>query len=197
MPLSAFTDEVIKVAGLQKAAIDLRRKVVPDMPPGIDAAYIPAKRVAAQPRAQELAGGRSKLIVERPLEEWRAMMVAKMPNHAGNTELIDRSAKAYQQSLRRHELTHYLRDKAGKLPDLDKPGFRNTLKLLREEGIANLQGIKPFAKFGPKVEFEAAQGVIPVAVQSTRAAYGPLRRAMLSGTLKPFLPMAEKLKLVR
>jgi hypothetical protein len=188
--ISAMSDE------LSKIAIDVRRVSYPGLPPGRDAMFLNAEMTAKQPLAKELAQGRPKLIVERPLEEWRAS-VASLPQYAGNEELIDRVSRVAHEGARRHELTHYLRDKAGKLPPTDKPGFRNTLRLLREEGIAHFEGLKPVEKLGPDYLRRASANVVPGTLASTRSAYGPIRRAMMSGTLKPLLPLAERLKLVR
>lgn len=190
--LRAFAQEV------EKLAIDVRRVAVPGLG-NVHGMYVQPHLVASSPQAQALAAGKPKLLVERPLGEYRQMVASTRDYMGASPESIDRAAGALRDSIRRHELTHYLRDKAGKLPPTgpQHAGLRNVLRLAREEGIAHLEGVTPLAKVSPRLGTQAAAGVVPGVVASVRHAYGPIRRAMLSGTLKPMLPLAEKLKLVR
>lgn len=90
---------------------------------------------------------------------------------------------------RRHELTHWLRNKRGKMP-LDaegrlKPGLRNVARTAREEAVANVAMLKG-AKNKTMRRLTAA--TIPInVVNSVRGAYsdqGGVLRNAAGGTLK-------------
>lgn len=201
--IQAFSDE------LQKLALDLRVLDHPGLPVG-GAAFDrrPSNPRAAQyhPQVQEMAAGKNHLVALQPTADIRqGFEGVASPFTSAQKDLL---ADAQYKSNRRHELTHYIRGKAGKMEGVGQPGFRNLLRTAREEGAAYKEGVKPFRKviesgaFSPTEmrQLEANTGAHAGKgfVSSVRHAYPEgLRRAALGGTLKPLLPLAEKLKLVR
>lgn len=180
----------------EKVAIDIRRAVLPEMG-SVMGKYLNPAQVAANPLASGLARGRPHLLVEKPLSELRAM-AGNMRDFAGKPELIDQAANALQKNTRRHELTHYLRGKAGKMEGVGQPGLRNVLRTGREELIAYTKGVDAFDKMGPQYVSQAAKGVIPGAVASVREAYPQgVAHAALGGTLKPVRDLAQRFGLMK
>ncbi len=180
----------------EKVAIDIRRAVLPEMG-SVMGKYLNPAQVAANPLASGLARGRPHLLVEKPLSELRAM-AGNMRDFAGKPELIEQAANALQKNTRRHELTHYLRGKAGKMEGVGQPGIRNVLRTGREELIAYTKGVDAFDKMGPQYVSQAAKGVIPGAVASVREAYPQgVAHAALGGTLKPVRDLAQRFGLMK
>lgn len=53
----------------------------------------------------------------------------------------DYPTKDIERAIFRHELTHYLRDKRGKLTNIGKPSLTGVLSTLREEFIAGIKAL--------------------------------------------------------
>lgn len=196
--LGAFHDELLKIA------LDVKVIDIPGLPHGGIHKKLDS---TTPPEVHALAKGRKELIGLRPRPEIRSALDAEVGTALSNSQKGLLSDATYQ-SMRRHELTHYMRGRKGKLEGIGKPGLRNLARTAREEGIAYHQGLKPVRKalesgaFEPalKKRLEAGTGAAlgQNFMHSMNHAYpAGLRRAALSGTLKPLLPLAEKLKLVR
>lgn len=95
------------------------------------------------------------------------------------------TAKDIWHHLLRHENTHYLRDKAGKMEGVGKPGLRNVMRSAREEGIAYAEGAA--SKHLSDIAKTRAKRGIGIGVASSVAhTYAPLggpRKAVLGGRL--------------
>lgn len=99
------------------------------------------------------------------------------------------------RNIRRHELTHWLRAKRGKLEGTGKPGLRNVLRTAREEAIAQISGLK--AVKDPAHRALLAKGFAPGVVGSVQHAYQPhggVVSGALGGTLKPVAGLVERLR---
>jgi hypothetical protein len=191
--LPSFLDE------LEKIALSIRRAELPGMGHVMGMYLNPARIQENAAIAAPLARGRTHLLLEKPMGELRQMM-GGMRDFAGKPELIEQAAQAARKSMARHELTHYLRDRAGHMAGVGQPGLRNVLRTAREEAIAYGNGLKPFEKMGPQYLGQAAAGIPAGIVSSVRQAYantGGAARAALGGTLKPLLPWAQRLGLIK
>lgn len=153
----------------------------------IGAMYLSRERMP--PQAQELTQIRPDkkgIILNRPPSD-----VQKM-----HPRLSDVEAKALSRAKLRHELTHALRDRAGKMERYGKPGVRGVLTTMREEALAYGKELGSLDKH-PQLQTQVAQGTGPNFFTSLRAAHAPqggVRKALLSGSLKP---LATRLGLLK
>jgi hypothetical protein len=95
------------------------------------------------------------------------------------------TTKDLWHNLLRHENTHYLRNKAGKMEGLGKPGLRNVLRSAREEGIAYAEGAGS-KHLSDIAKTRATYGIGSGVASSLAQAYAPLggpRKAALGGRL--------------
>lgn len=155
---------------------------------------------AANPQlAAELPPGKRGVLFTRNLEETRKHLAdaLKIPVEQVN----ERVAELIRRSTMRHELTHAMRERAGKMEGFGKPGLRNVLRSYREEGIASMEGLRALEKLkahqtNPELVAQIATGTLPGIQTSVQHAYKPhggILRGALSGSLKPLLPIAERL----
>jgi len=159
-----------KVRGeLEKTALDVRLSTVPGMGACVGK-YFKPEMVAQHGVLQEVAKGRPHLVVQKPLEEFRTMLSGQR-DYVNNPELLDAASRAAQGMTRKHELTHYLRSKAGKMEGYGKPGALNVLRTAREELAGHRTGLRAFSKMDAKTQGEAAKGVVPGTMASLRQAY--------------------------
>ncbi len=159
----SFCDE------LEKTALDVRLSTVPGMGACVGK-YFKPEMVAQHGVLQEVAKGRPHLVVQKPLEEFRTMLSGQR-DYVNNPELLDAASRAAQGMTRKHELTHYLRSKAGKMEGYGKPGALNVLRTAREELAGHRTGLRAFSKMDAKTQGEAAKGVVPGTMASLRQAY--------------------------
>jgi hypothetical protein len=98
-------------------------------------------------------------------DAWRTHMVASMtaPRYAKE---IQRDA---YRSSRRHELTHWLRHKRGKLPTNPQVGLRGVGRTAMEEAIAYRQGLKRLKTWPGRLG--AAAGIPGGIISSIRHVY--------------------------
>lgn len=155
---------------------------------------------AANPQlAAELPPGKRGVLFTRNLEETRKHLAdaLKIPVEQVN----ERVAELIRRSTMRHELTHAMRERAGKMEGFGKPGLRNVLRSYREEGIASMEGLRALENLkahqtNPELVAQIATGTLPGIQTSVQHAYKPhggILRGALSGSLKPLLPIAERL----
>jgi len=74
-----------------------------------------------------------------------------------------------RRAIKRHELTHYMRGKRGKMARLGKPGLRGLGVTAREELAAHL--VPALRTKSPEIQKALAKGVLPGTLQSVRTAY--------------------------
>lgn len=186
---NSFLDE------LEKISIDLKMRPTTGIGDGsLGAAYYPPAVLDKNPQLKELAGGKSNLILHRPttVADIQGALPQLSPDEAASY------AKAHGRAVRRHELTHYMRAQQGHLDNYGAPGIRGMLSTGREEAIAYGKMLRPMDKASPKFGPMLAASFGPNMLTSMRNAYPQgLRRAAISGTLSPLVPIAEKLRLIR
>jgi len=102
-----------------------------ELGPGIAAKYIQAKELLKL----EKSSPQGKAELAQVPSKWRQkgilltspMKIPDMPNASG---------KDLARSLKRHELTHYIRSQKGKLDHIGKPSIKGVLHSVREEVAA-------------------------------------------------------------
>ena len=187
--LSPFADELTKIS--------LEIKVHHEPPgtlaqTGFVGKYFSPETVAKEPILQQVSGGK-KHVLALPQKEDFKQLLQHRPDFIGDPEKVEQAAQSAYQSSRRHELTHYLRGKKGKMERYGKPGVRGVLSTGREELAAYGQGLKPFKKMGPKAVAQGAMGVPGGVMGSIRTAYPEgIRKAMMGGQLGSALQAAKK-----
>jgi hypothetical protein len=86
------------------------------------------------------------------------------------------------RAVKRHELTHYMRGKRGKMKRVGTPGLRGLGATAREELVAHISAMR--GRSDP-AQLALAKGLVPGVVGSVRHAYQgqPLRQVAMGGTL--------------
>jgi hypothetical protein len=176
--LSAFFDE------LSKVAVSVQEISEPGLltTHGLAGKWVPhAKVIEENPALAKKVGlrtGRDALFMA-PREEF---LRAYGPQ----------GGEAYK-AVKRHELTHYLRGKRGKMERVGTPGLRGLGATAREELIAHFEAMRGRS---PGVQKALAQSFVPGVVGSVRHAYQnrPLRQVAMGGTLGR---VARALRLMR
>lgn len=147
--------------------------------------------------------GKRGVLFDRPPADFAAMA-----ERMTGTPIAQQDPKAVEMMRRsylRHELTHAMRERAGHMEGVGQPGLRNVLKTIREEAIANFEGIRGLERMkapqtAPALYQNAVKAVVPTMVGSVAGSYarqGGVGRAAFSGTLKPLLGIAERLGLAK
>lgn len=187
--LSTMRDELLKIASDIKVHHD---PVGTMRQTGFVGKYFSPARVAEEPVLQGISGGK-KHVLALPAREDFTDLLKNRPDFVGDPEGLRTASDAAYKSSRKHELTHYLRGKKGKMDRYGKPGVRGVLTTGREEVAAHLQGLKPY-KRSEKMMSQASQGVIPGVVGSVQSAYPQgIRKALLGGTLGKALGLGGRL----
>lgn len=132
---------------------------------------------------------------KRPVPASKSSVVL-MPSKESLGRYFDNTtAKDVWHSMLRHENTHYLRDKAGKMEGLGKPGLRNIMRTAREEAIAYAEGAGS-RHLSDAAKARSIQAIGPNTSHSIHAAYAPtggVRKAALGGRFGDAL---RKLRLI-
>ena len=155
--------------------------------------YFDPEAVKSTPVLQQAAQGKKHLLVLPQKADFRTLLEGRR-DYIGKPELVERAGNAAYQSSRRHELTHYLRQKKGKMARYGKPGVRGLLSTGREEAIAYSKGLSPLKRISEKSYVEGMKGVIPGTIGSVRQAYPQgLRAAAMGGRLGGLIRAGKKL----
>jgi hypothetical protein len=110
-------------------------------------------------------------IEKRPLPAGKSSVVM-MPSRESLSRHFSNPKDMWHEMLR-HENTHYLRDKAGKMDGMGQPGLRNVLRTIREEAIAYGKG-GTSRHLSEAMKQKALQAAGANTVFSVRSAYAPI-----------------------
>lgn len=187
--LGSFTDELAKIA-LDVGVHHEPRGTLAQT--GFIGKWFPPETVEKNPILQQVGKGKPHVLALPQKEDFKDLLRSR-PDFVGNPEKLEEAAQAAYKSSRRHELTHYLRSKKGKMARYGKPGVRGVLTTGREELAAYVQGAKPFKKVSPKAHQEVIAGIPSGVVGSVRTAYPEgVGKALMGGRLGSALQVAKR-----
>jgi hypothetical protein len=161
--LAAFVDELEKIAAGPARIVDEQ------LPPGTAQYWQPHKVDAVDAAHPQI--GLKRHVGKRH----GALLSGPSPQFPSFEE------NAASRGLRRHELTHWLRDRKGKMTGVGKPGFGNVLRTAREEAVAYGGELKSLRRAGaPHMQPLSVMTIPKRFLGSMKAAYpkGILRAAL-------------------
>lgn len=122
---------------------------------------------------------------KRPIPAGKSSVVLMPTRESMGRHFDSTTTNDLWHSMLRHENTHYLRDKAGKMEALGKPGLRNVLRSAREEALAYAEGASS-KHLSDAAKTKSIHGIGPSTAFSVTHAYAPsggVRKAALGGRL--------------
>tara|TARA_B100000131_G_scaffold132800_1_gene129389 strand:- start:5229 stop:5801 length:573 start_codon:yes stop_codon:yes gene_type:complete len=127
----------------------------------------------------------------------KGQSVLFLPSPEGLSKLYGPAGgQAAYNTMRRHEMTHWLRDRRGKMKGVGEPGLRNVLRSAREEMAAHLSQTRTRGLTG--VQREALGKLVgPGTIGSVKANYaymGGARKAALGGTASKILKALKRFR---
>lgn len=176
--LTAFVDELEKIAAGPRVIYD------PEMRTG--AQYWPPSFV------DRVEAARPDIGVKAMVGKKHGALVGPHPSQFSHHP---EGAQAYK-ALRRHEMTHWMRDRRGLFGGVGKPGLRNVLRTAREEGAAYLSQRKALRN-APQIRRQSLVRLPKDFLTSMRAAYpAGVGKAVMGGTLgkvvRPIAGLAKR-----
>jgi len=136
--------------------------------PALAGKYIPKKEIARNPDMVKQLDPSLKSLK-------KGLLIEKSPGYFGNTRFLSPNQQA--KVVKDHELTHYIRDKKGKMNRLGDRGILGVGSTMREELIAHTRSVKNL-----KIPFKnKAKGILGGTLESTRLLYP---QGILKGILK-------------
>ena len=167
--LSAFSDELEKIAAGPKIFHDPSLLQL-----GLVGKYIPPSEIhSTKPQAEYL---RNTIPGIKPGQG----LLAMTPRETIRASIAkpERANAAYNIT-RRHEMTHWLRERRGKMKGIGQPGLMNVGRTIREELAGHLSGIRARGTAGVPFRDKAMSVLVGVPA-SLKAAYprGVLRAVL-------------------